>query len=408
MKTPYLSIIITALLILTSCKSNPNDEKSLREKANELAHNFIIVDNHIDVPERLHPKWEDISKLTKGGDFDYPRAIQGGLNAPFMSIYIPASYQVKGGAKELADTLIDMVNKFTTNWPDKFMIATSPADVINQYSKTRLSLCMGMENGAGINGNLNNLEYFYNRGIRYITLTHSKNNKICDSSYDDEITWNGLSPFGVEVVKEMNRLGIMIDISHVTDSTFYQVIKITQAPVIASHSSCRYFTPGWQRNMPDEMIKLLGANGGVIQINFGSSFLRGDIQQNRTKRGEKIIRYMKENKLEESSYEAQIFMEKYDREHPRKYADLKDVADHIDHVVNLVGIDHVGIGSDFDGVGDSLPTGLKDVSGYPNLIYELLKRGYSEVEIEKICSRNLLRVWKEVEKTAKRLQLIED
>lgn len=220
MKTLYLPTVIIVLLILTSCNSNSNNEKFLKEKANELAQNFIIVDTHIDVPERLHSKWENISLLTKEGDFDYPRAIQGGLNAPFMSIYIPARYQVTGGAKELADTLIDMVNKFAIDWPEKFIIATSPADIVKQFSKTRLSLCMGMENGAGINGDIKNLEYFYNRGIRYITLTHSKNNKIGDSSYDDEIKWNGLSPFGVEVVKEMNRLGIMIDISHVTDSTF--------------------------------------------------------------------------------------------------------------------------------------------------------------------------------------------
>ncbi|MCH7771030.1 MAG: dipeptidase [Bacteroidetes bacterium] len=403
----FLTILIF-ISILPSCNSNSDNEQSLKEKANELAQNLIIIDTHIDIPARLHTKWKNISQSTEEGNFDYPRAIKGGLNAPFMSIYIPASYQLTGGAKELADTLIDMVNKFAKDWSDKFIIATSPSDIINQFSKTRISICMGMENGAPIEGDIKNLKYFYDRGIRYITLTHSKNNKICDSSYDDEVTWNGLSPFGIEVVKEMNRLGIMVDISHVSDSTFYQVIKTTAAPVIASHSSSRYFTPGWQRNMSDDMIKLLAENGGVIQINFGSSFLRGDIRQNRTTRGEKINSWLKENNLDKSSSKAKIFIENYDREHPRKYADVKDVADHIDHIINLVGIDHLGIGSDFDGVGDSLPTGLKDVSGYPNLIYELLKRGYSENDIEKICSENLLRVWKEVEQTAKRLQLIED
>ena len=190
--------------------------------------------------------------------------------------------------------------------------------------------------------------------------------------------------------------------------TVDQGIKTTAAPVIAYHSSSRYFTPGWQRNMSDDMIKLLAEKGGVIQINFGSSVLRGDIRQNRTTIGEKINSWLKENNLDKSSSEAKIFIENYDREHPRKYADVKDVAYHIDHIINLVGIDHIGIGSDFDGVVDSLPTGLKDVSGYPNLIYELLKRSYSENDIEKICSGNLLRVWKEVEETAKRLQLVED
>ncbi len=406
MRYLVLLLILIFISILPSC--NSDNEQNLREKANELAQNIIIVDTHIDVPERLHPNWEDISQLTKGGNFDYPRAIQGGLNAPFMSIYIPASYQLTGGAKELADTLIDMVNKFAADWPDKFMIATSPSDIINQFSKTRISICMGMENGAPIEGDIKNLKYFYDRGIRYITLTHSKNNKICDSSYDDEVTWNGLSPFGIEVVKEMNRLGIMVDISHVSDSTFYQVIKTTAAPVIASHSSSRFFTPGWQRNMSDDMIKLMAENGGVIQINFGSSFLSGKIKTERSKISREIDSILAGKKINRNSPGGKEFIKNYWEQHQSGYADVKDVADHIDHVIKLVGIDHIGIGSDFDGVGDSLPRGLKDVSDYPNLIYELLKRGYSEKNIEKICSGNLLRVWREVEESAIRIQLVED
>lgn len=406
MRYLVLLLILIFISILPSC--NSDNEQNLREKANELAQNIIIVDTHIDVPERLHPNWEDISQLTKGGNFDYPRAIQGGLNAPFMSIYIPASYQLTGGAKELADTLIDMVNKFAADWPDKFMIATSPLDIINQFSKTRISICMGMENGAPIEGDIKNLKYFYDRGIRYITLTHSKNNKICDSSYDDEVTWNGLSPFGVDVVKEMNRLGIMVDISHVSDSTFYQVIKTTAAPVIASHSSSRFFTPGWQRNMSDDMIKLLAENGGVIQINFGSSFLSGKIKTERSKISREIDSILAGKKINRNSPGGKEFIKNYWEQHQSGYADVKDVADHIDHVIKLVGIDHIGIGSDYDGVGDSLPRGLKDVSDYPNLIYELLKRGYSEKNIEKICSGNLLRVWREVEESAIRIQLVED
>jgi len=406
MRYLVLLLILIFISILPSC--NSDNEQNLREKANELAQNIIIVDTHIDVPERLHPNWEDISQLTKGGNFDYPRAIQGGLNAPFMSIYIPASYQLTGGAKELADTLIDMVNKFAADWPDKFMIATSPLDIINQFSKTRISICMGMENGAPIEGDIKNLKYFYDRGIRYITLTHSKNNKICDSSYDDEITWNGLSPFGVDVVKEMNRLGIIIDISHVSDSTFYQVIKTTAAPVIASHSSSRFFTPGWQRNMSDDMIKLMAENGGVIQINFGSSFLSGKIKTERSKISREIDSILAGKKINRNSPGGKEFIKNYWEQHQSGYADVKDVADHIDHVIKLVGIDHIGIGSDYDGVGDSLPRGLKDVSDYPNLIYELLKRGYSEKNIEKICSGNLLRVWREVEESAIRIQLVED
>lgn len=406
MRSFYFCVIISSLLF-TGCNNSPEKkqltDEQLKEKAIELSQKILIIDTHVDVPERLHEVWEDISQLTEKGNFDYPRAIRGGLNAPFMAIYIPASYQNKGGAKELADTLIEMVNKFAKDWPGKFVMATSPADIVKQFSKTRISLCMGMENGAPIGENLNNLEYFYNRGIRYITLTHSKNNKICDSSFDNSELWQGLSPFGVEVVKEMNRLGIMIDVSHVTDSTFYQVIRITKAPVIASHSSCRYFTPGWQRNMSDDMIKLLAEGGGVIQINFGSSFLNEKIREKRSKIWNEIDSILAVQKIEKDSPEEKIITKEYWRQHRSGYADVKDVADHIDHVVNLVGIDYVGIGSDFDGVGDSLPFGLKDVSGYPNLIYELLNRGYSEEDIEKICGKNFLRVWKEVEQTAKRL-----
>ncbi len=397
----FLSVIL--LLMLQGSKFKGNDD-GLKQKATELAHKFIIVDTHIDVPERLHEEWEDISQRTEKGNFDYPRAIKGGLNAAFMSIYIPAKYQETGGAKALADTLIDMVYKFTTEWSDKFSLAFSPADVVKQFSQNKISLCMGMENGAGIEGNLSNLKYFYDRGIRYITLTHSKNNKIGDSSYDEEPKWNGLSPFGKEVVKEMNRLGIMIDVSHITDSTFYDVMEISKAPVIASHSSCRYFTPDWERNMSDDQIKLLAFHGGVIQINFGSSFLRGDLREKRSEIWNEIDSLITEKGLDRRTPEGRKFVEEYWKEHNPGFADVKDVADHIDHVVSLVGIDYVGIGSDFDGVGDSLPTGLKDVSGYPNLIYELLKRGYSEDDIEKICGKNLLRVWKQVEETAKQLQ----
>ena len=403
MKHVSAILFLLLLILLNSCSSKLTSEQNIRDEANILAQKFILIDTHIDVPERLHSNWEDISKLTKEGNFDYTRAIKGGLNAPFMSIYIPATYQQTGGAKDLADSLIDMVNKFTSDWPDKFIIATSPSDVVGQFSTKRISLCMGMENGAGLEGDLSNLKYFYDRGIRYITLTHSKNNKIGDSSYDEKEKWHGLSPFGVEVVKEMNRLGIMVDVSHITDSTFFDVMKISEAPVIASHSSCRYFTPGWQRNMSDEMIKTLAEHGGVIQINFGSSFLSGDIQKKRSKIWKEINSLLAEKNLKRNSPEAEAIIKNYWLEHKSGYADVKDVADHIDHVVELAGIDYVGIGSDFDGVGDSLPTGLKDVSQYPNLIYELLKRGYSEKDIEKICGKNLLRVWQQVEETSIRM-----
>jgi membrane dipeptidase len=228
-----------------------------------------------------------------------------------------------------------------------------------------------------------------------MTLTHAKDNQICDSSYDTLNTWNGLSPFGEEVVQEMNRVGVMVDISHVSDSAFYDVLKIVKVPVIASHSSCRYFTPGFQRNMADDMIKALGKNGGVIQINFGASFL-DSVARTNSKLLDSLEKVLGEKKLTSRDAEAQSIIDGFVKNHSELFSDVERVADHIDHVKALVGVDHIGIGSDYDGVGDSLPIGLKDVSQYPNLIYVLLKRGYTPEEIEKICYKNVFRVWNSV------------
>ena len=280
----------------------------------------------------------------------------------------------------------------------KFAIATSPAEVRDHFGKGVLSLPMGMENGSPIDGDLANLAHFYERGIRYVTLAHSLSNHISDSSYDDNRQWNGLSEFGVEAVREMNRLGIMVDVSHVSDEAFRQVLDVSAVPVIASHSSARHFTPGWERNMSDDMIKALAENGGVIMINFGSAFINEEARLYSLKRWPASRAFVAEH-TELSREEAlQQFNAAWEAEHgPMPYASLNDVLDHFDHVVALVGIDHVGVGSDYDGVGDSLPTGLKDVSSYPNLVEGLLRRGYSEADIRKILGENLLRVWQAVE-----------
>ena len=376
-----------------------NNDATLKKRAYELAHKFIITDGHIDLPWRLNEGYEDLSIRTETGDFDYIRAKEGGLDAPFMSIYVPSSYQETGGAKEKADSLINLVHQIANDHPDKFEVAYSVADVNRIFGDDKIALPMGMENGAPILDDLSNVAYFHKRGIRYITLTHAKDNLICDSSYDTTGTWGGLSPFGREVVKEMNRVGIMVDISHVTDDVINQVMDMTDVPVIASHSSCRHFTPGWERNMGDAEIKRLKDNGGVIQINFGSSFVTQVSQDKDKVNSEKIETYAKENGLEEDDETFIAYAKKVNEENPM-YADITDVVDHIDRVVELAGIDHVGIGSDYDGVGDSLPYGLKDVSSYPNLIFHLLKRGYSEDDIQKICYKNIWRVWSAVEMAA--------
>ncbi len=412
-----IGLFIAILALSTSCNPPENKEKDLtkltdgelRAYADSLAHRFIIIDGHVDLPYRMNVKGfmltktvEDVSVETNG-NFDYPKSKKGGLDAPFMSIYIPAKYQEIGGAKYFADSLIDMVSRIPKTFPNKFAIATAPSEIEENYQKGLISLPMGMENGAPIEDDINNVKYFYDRGIRYITLTHSKDNQICDSSYDTTYTWNGLSPFGEQVVQEMNKWGIMIDISHVTDSAAFDALNITKAPVIASHSSCRKFTPEWERNMPDHLIQALAENDGVIHINFGSSFLSKESQDKREKMREHLTNWRTENKVSSDDSTYINYAKQYAIEND-VYEDVETVADHIDHVVSLVGINHVAFGSDYDGVGDSLPKGLKDVSTYPNLIYVLLKRGYTAEDIEKICFKNTFRVWNKVNDVAKEIQ----
>jgi membrane dipeptidase len=372
--------------------------ESSEAHAARLAKENIIIDGHIDLPYRLHhlrkdgKAMPDLSQVGEEGDFDAARAKLGGLDAPFMSIYIPSKHQKQGGAKKLADELIDSVEAIAQKWPEDFAMAKSPSEVQANFEAGRVSLLLGIENGAAIESDLKNVEHFFKRGVRYITLTHATNNLICDSSYDDTRKWNGLSDYGHKVVTEMNRLGILVDISHVSDDAFYDVMKTSTKPVIASHSSLRHFTPGFERNMSDDMVKALADNGGVVMINFGSTFIsQTSIEwRGRMKAAEKSFRAANKKA---SDKEVEAFTKTWSEADPFPYATVEDVANHIDRVVELVGVDHVGFGSDFDGVGDSLPIGLKDAAAYPALIQVLIERGYTDPQIAKICSGNLMRVW---------------
>ena len=378
-------------------------ETDVQKQAKAISKKYIIADLHVDVPYRLKEYYEDVSQATGKGDFDYPRAQKGGLDAPFMSIYIPASIEAEGGdSTAVANELIDGVEKMVKQSPDKFALAKSPADIQANFKKGLISLPMGMENGSPIAGNLANLKHFYDRGIRYITLSHSLSNHISDSSYDDKRPAQGLTDFGKQLVTAMNNIGMMVDVSHISDQAFEQMIDISEVPVIATHSSARHFTPGFERNMSDEMIKALAEKGGVIFINFGSTFVSQKSIESYNAYKEAAAQFLAENGVKADSEEAKAFTKNYREKNPFEFATLDTVLDHFDHVVKLVGIDHVGIGSDYDGVGDSLPTGLKDVAAYPNLIAGLLKRGYSEQDIEKILSGNLFRVWQQVEDYAKK------
>ena len=384
MKYIYLTIF------LFSCYNN------MSYKAKELSKELIIADGHIDLPYRLHEEgliYEENIDLNHNTNrnFDIPKARKGGLNSPFMSIYIPSEKTYSEGF-ELANSLIDLVENIVESNKDHFQLALTPEDVINNFNNNKISLPMGMENGSPIGENINNLKFFFDRGIRYVTLTHAKNNQICDSSYDTERKWNGLSEFGKELVKEMNKIGMMIDVSHVSDKTFYDILNITEKPLIASHSSPRKFTPNFERNMSDDMIIELAKNKGVILINFGSSF----VNHNSNLIFSKIDKLVESWRIE-NGYELKDENVIKKREllinQKNPFASIDDVLDAIDHVNNLVGHNHIGFGSDFDGLGNSLPSNLKDVSFYPKLIEGLLKRGYNKESIEKICYKNFFRVW---------------
>ena len=253
---------------------------------------------------------------------------------------------------------------------------------------------LGIENGGPIAGDFAQLNHFFERGVRYITLAHSKSNHISDSSYDTNERWQGLSDFGKKLVPEMNRLGVMIDVSHLSDRAFWQVIEQSQVPVIASHSSLRHFTPGFHRNMSDEMVLALAKQGGVIQINFGSTFLTATARAWSDRLSEQAKAYQEAQNLADDDPRLETFREQYRGAYPFPYASTEHVLNHIDRVVEIAGIDHVGLGSDYDGVGDSLPLGMKDASSYPNLVSGLLQRGYELADIAKILGGNLLRVWR--------------
>jgi membrane dipeptidase len=389
--------LTTLLAFMASPVTAETTPVDLAPTADMIAQKYMLVDTHIDVPERLNENWEDVSRATAKGEFDYPRARKGGLNVPFMSIYTPAESEAKGTSYQLANRLIDSVEALVGRAPGKFMIVTTPAEAEIAMKKGLIGLAMGMENGSPLDGKLENVAFFRNRGISYITLTHALSNQISDSSYDEHHQWEGLSPFGKEVVREMNRQGVMVDISHVTDQAFWQVLEISEVPVIASHSSPRYFTPGFERNMSDEMIKALADKGGVIQVNFGSSFLTAEANAWYEQMDKARDAFAEAGGFDGESPEVTQFVKSYREAHLLPYATMDDVVAAFQHVIELVGVEHVGIGSDFDGVGDSLPVGMKDVSSYPNLIEALLKLEYSVEDIAKIMGGNLMRVWQAVD-----------
>lgn len=399
MRITHFGLLFFCTIALGACvRSTRAIQRANLRKANEILKTSPIVDTHIDFPWHLveHKKWfkpgyEAWALNNPDGNFDYERAKKGGLYGPFMSIYIPAKYQLEPGrSKQVADSLINVVRDVAKAYPDKFALVTRSDDIESNFKKGIVSLPMGMENGAPIEA-LSDVAYFHQRGIRYVTLTHSRDNKICDSSYDPKRTHGGLSEYGREVVREMNRVGIMVDVSHLSDATIWDLMGVVRKPLIATHSGCRHFTPGFERNLSDSLIMAVARTNGVIQVPFSMYFLEGKSRA----AWQAVNKEIEEKKIPADSKAAKAYAAAYaKRTGAPLYLSARDVADHIDRIVKLVGINHVGFGSDFDGVGIVLPPDLDDVSMYPNLLAELLRRGYSEEDIKKMCYKNVLRVWK--------------
>ena len=372
----------------------------------DLLSDLLVVDTHIDLPTLLFEKGahaEDVGQRTRQGQFDAVRARLGRLNIAWMSIYVPADYQKGDGGKTFADGLIDLVDALPKRHPDLFAIPRSADEAEKIAREGKIALPLGMENGAGIEGDLGNLRHFYDRGIRYITLTHSEDNRLADSSFSDPAArhWHGLSPFGRRAIAEMNRLGILVDVSHASDEAFDQALAASKAPPIASHSSCRYFTPGFERNLDDGRLRALAAKGGVVQINFGSAFLTPQANAWFVAFQKAEAAFVDRTKAKEGTVEIDEFRADYQKRNPFPRATLDDVVAHIEHAVQVAGIDHVGLGSDFDGVEDTLPVGLEDVSKYPLLAARLAARGFDRDQLAKVFGGNLMRVWREAERVAR-------
>jgi len=383
-----VQFIISTLTI--SCNSGPGSGKAIERKAIRICESSIILDSHIDWPEFLLDEPENISKRTIKGDFDFERARQGGLNAVLSVAYVSSVLDSLKG-RIMVDSMLNLISHYAENYPDKFAIAVTPEDVKSNFGKGLLSLIPCLENGSPSGNNKDYFKYLKGKGIAYVTLCHNRVNQISDSNFDPERKWNGLSPYGKEVIGELNRLGIMVDISHSTDSTVFQALRYSKAPIIASHSSCRYFVPGLERNLSDTLIKAIALRNGVVMVNFGSMFLDSICMRN----SRDIQNILKSKGISTYSEEGLEMIRKYSETH-KLHADSKDLVNHIDHIVKVAGVDHAGLGSDFDGIGPSQPSDVPDVSAYPVIVAELLRRGYQEDDIKKILSGNFLRVWSEV------------
>ena len=371
------------------------------DAARRLARQAVIVDTHIDAPGALRKRWADLGEEQPDREFDYAKARRGGLDVAFMSIYTSPKQDADGSAWQVAHQMLDSVEALAQRHPDRFALLTSPKDVERLRQGGRVLLAMGMENGAPLGDDIANVQRFYDRGVRYITLAHSAANRLADSSYAAEKPWNGLSPFGKQVVAEMNRLGMMVDVSHLADASAWEAIRLSTVPVIASHSAFRHFTPGFERNISDEIAKAVAARGGVVQVPFGTAFISPDSAADMQAHFRARQAFDQRNAALKAQgkplEDREAFEKAWANAHPVRASTLAQVLDQIDYGVKLLGIDHIGLGSDFDGVDGELPAQLRTVADYPNLVASLQARGHSDADIRKILGGNLLRAWAQIE-----------
>jgi membrane dipeptidase len=407
-KNYFITVLLcfSALLLLQAGCRPDLSEEPLEVKARQIHDRVLTVDTHCDTASRLPGGNWDIGVRHEPGDrasgrVDLPRMVEGGLDAEFFAVFVGQGERTDQGyarAKEWALKTLDAIHAMCEKYPDLVGLALTPDDAYRLEKKGLRAAFIGMENGYPVGKSLGNLEEYYKRGVRYLTLCHSRDNDICDSSTDRQNPEDrGLSDFGREVVAACNRLGMMVDVSHISDKSFYDVLAVTKAPVIASHSSCRALCDS-PRDLTDEMITALAGNGGVIQICFLSGYLRTPKPSPERDQALKDLREkygsMRDIQDEAVRKKARAEFEAINAKYPGERANVADVVDHIEHVIKVAGIDYVGIGTDFDGGGGV--EGCNDASEMFRVTEELVRRGHSEKEIAKIWGGNVMRVLRRV------------
>jgi membrane dipeptidase len=374
----------------------------LTEKALQIHREAIVIDGHNDLPYHLRHKNDfdlrriDLKRPQKDLHTDIPRLKKGGLGAQFWSAYVAAERRKDDSAVRETLEQIDLIHRMVRQYPDTFAMAYSADDIVRVRKKGKIASLIGIEGGHSIDNSLGVLRMYYALGVRYMTLTHSLNTDWADSATDKPVH-KGLTDFGEQVVREMNRLGMLVDISHVSADTMRHVLRVGRAPVIASHSSA-YAVAQHPRNVPDDVLRLVARNGGVVMVNFYPGFVVPEGAR-AMKRLFEVGRELKAKYPNEKEF--RIAFNQWKKEHPFPNGSVHTVVDHIDHIVKVAGIDHVGLGSDYDGIG-RVPRQLEDVSCYPYITQELLNRGYSKKDIHKVLGGNLLRAFRRAEEVARK------